>query len=175
MFFYSEDEDTDFIDNTRIQFKDMLVYYLSISDNRWHQLQDDSAIYGEYFDVFEIEKTNEQVNRRREEEGFSIKFIDDFTRLFHFWPVDRAYISPDDIAGFLVTIKAKLINDDDSEDDDRASARFLLGMGLDYYSENQYIRDCGIGRFKYLKTGWRSFNFCTLSEAELNQTPPPIE
>jgi hypothetical protein len=32
-----------------------------------------------------------------------------------------------------------------------------------------------IGRFKYVKPGWQSFNMTTLPEATLRSNPPPIQ
>jgi hypothetical protein len=55
-------------------------------------------------------------------------------------------------------------------------------MGGDYWlnltakwNNWQTNGDIGIGKFKYVTTGWRAFNMTTLSPEQITQNPPPLE
>ena len=167
--------------NTRVQLRNIKAYMLSKSDGQWHLLQ--SSIYPEGANFREdfVGNVNQPANIRYEGDG-SISVTAGGGYNFHFWPPGRASISPNDIAGIFTTIQARLIIDNPTKIDDRVSARYLGHMGADYWlnlnaqwsSETTTVADVAIGRFKYVKTGWQSFNMTTLSERELQQNPPPL-
>jgi hypothetical protein len=90
-------------------------------------------------------------------------------------------INPEDVAGILTTVQARLITDNPQQPDDRFKARYLLGMGGDYWLSMTAEWDnwttnggMGVGKLKYVTNRWRVFNMTTLSPNEIRQNPPPI-
>jgi hypothetical protein len=86
------------------------------------------------------------------------------------------------VAGIFTTVQARLVIDNPQQVDDTSQARYLLSMGGDYWLnltakwDNWKTNgDIGIGKFKYVTTGWRAFNMTTLSPEQITQNPPPLE
>jgi len=167
--------------NTRVQIRDIMTYVLSKSDGQWHQLQNSKLVEGSAFREDFAGDVNISPDVRKEPDGtLSVKAGGGYN--YHFWPSGRASINPNDVAGVITTVQARLIVDDPSKPDDRSAARYLLSMGGDYWStldaqwDNYKTNgDIGIGRFKYVEKNWQSFNMSTLSAGVLRQNPPPIE
>ena len=169
--------------NTRVQLRNIEAYYLSRSDGAWHVLQASRGVDGEaYAEDFDVNE-NKGANVRVEADGSGSVLIEDgYT--YHFWPEgDRALLpAVEDIAGVLSTVQARLIVDDPARPDDRTKARLLLGMGADYWRDTEvqwaegYVNndDIAIGRHRFVKTGWQSFNMTTLNLERLRRTPPPL-
>lgn len=165
--------------NTRVQIKDIRAYMLSKRDGQWHLLQSSYLVNGASFrENFEYNSSKEPDYRLENDGSISVKAGDGYN--VHFWTATgRVTIDPEDIAGILTTVQARLIVDNPNQPDDRLQARYLLDMGGDYWlnldagwiflKTNQ---DIGIGRFRYVTTEWKSFNMHTLSEEELLQNPP---
>ena len=174
---FYEEEQGNLATNTRVQIRNIKTYYLSISSNTWIQLQADCLqIDGNWFPE-DFQGPWIPADIQNEEEGISSTAGNGYC--FHFWNRDRAEIDPDDIAGIFVTVEAKLIIADSELPDDRLNARYVLNTGADYWTliingTNQG-GDIGMGRFKYVRTGWRSYNFITLSEEEILNNPPPLD
>ncbi len=167
--------------NTRVQIRDIMTYVLNKSDGQWHQLQNSQLVEGAAFREDFAGDVNISPDIRNEsDDTISVKTGGGYN--YHFWPSGRASINPNDIAGVITTVQARLIVDDLSKPDDRSAARYLLSMGGDYWSslDAQWDNwktngDIGIGRFKYVEKDWQSFNMSTLSAGALRQNPPPIE
>lgn len=161
--------------NTRIQIKYVKTYYLTKSDNLWHQVQDGLNLESKWYLEY-ISNDNDGIssNQRSESIGISGNPISGYC--FHFWDIHRGPINSTDIKGTFVTIAARLIVDNPNFLDDRTSSRFLVNAGADYYLDmnNGSPTNIGEGRFKYVKTGWRCFNFCSLSQTEIQNNPPPL-
>jgi hypothetical protein len=73
----------------------------------------------------------------------------------------------------------RLVLDNPDGTDDRAVARFLANVGADFYpstSGGGIPNNPGIGggKFKYVRTEWRSFAMTTLTEKQLKSNPPPV-
>jgi hypothetical protein len=73
----------------------------------------------------------------------------------------------------------RLVVDNPAGPDDRASARLLGNVGGDYYPSPTgpgILNNPGIGggKFKYIRTEWRSFAMTTLTKQQLERNPPPI-
>lgn len=169
--------------NTRVQIKDIYAWYLSKKDLNWHlwqfaKLPDGSAFAedfgGNYSKPADI--------RNESSGGISVTAGDGFN--FHYWPSSgRALIADNsDIKGVFTTCKTRLIINDIHQPDDRATARYLLGMGADYWRDQtagwsadwSNNGDIGIGRFNYVTIDWRSVNMTTITSEELLQYPPPL-
>jgi len=166
--------------NTRVQIRDIMTYVLSKSDGQWHQLQNSQRVEGAAYKEDFAGNVNISPDVRNEPDGTSsVKAGGGYN--YHFWPSGRASINPNDIAGVITTVQARLIIDDPTKPDDRSAARYLLNMGGDYWStldagwDNWKTNgDIGIGRFKYVEKDWQSFNMSTLSAGALRQNPPPV-
>jgi hypothetical protein len=168
--------------NTRVQIRNIRAYMLSKADGQWHLIQSSPLVKGAAYRVDFAYNINVPADVRPEADGgVSAKAGGDYN--FHFWPsTGRIAINPEDIAGIFVTVQARLVVDEPAQADDRAQARYLLGVGGDYWLSQNAVwffrktnKDIAIGRFKYVTTVWQAFNMTTLSANELQHNPPPIE
>jgi len=166
--------------NTRVQIKDIQAYVLSKRDGHWHLLQRSKRVQGDAYREDFVEDINQPADIRSEPDGrISVKAGDGYN--FHFWPKNgRVSIDPQDIQGLLTTVKARLVVDDPLEPDDRPQAKYVLSAGGDYWKNLtvpwDHLKtngDAGIGKFKYVKSEWQSFNMTTLSPTQLRFSPPP--
>jgi len=168
--------------NTRVHIRNVKAYYLSLASGEWIALQNlNPIIDGKWFpEDYNDEEEPIEADDQSESEGISATAGNG--SCFHYWIKDRAAINPDDIGGIFTTCEARLIVADLNAQDDRLNARYVLSMGADYY---QNVRDLteqdgenitiGTGRFKYVFTGWQSYNFTTLSDNQILVNPPPID
>ncbi len=167
--------------NTRVQIRDMAMYYLSTSDGAWHLLQKslrvDGAAYREDF----VDNINKPADMRTEPDGsISVTAGDGFN--FHYWPsLGRVEIPQGDVEGCFVTVQCRLILDDPDGLDDRDAARYLMGVGGDWWEsmtaqwDNWTTNwDMGIGRFRFITTDWMGYNLITLPVDQVRENPPPI-
>ncbi len=177
-----EDVDENPATNTRVQIRSIKAYILSKRTNQWTQLQSSVEVSGAaYAESFEDDR-NIPADIRQETDGGGISVTSGNGFNFHFWPPNRATIDPTDIAGVFTTVEARLILNDSTKPDDRATARYILSMGADYWksldAQWDYWKtnsDAVIGKFKYVRNEWRAFNAHTLSEEALRSNPPPTE
>jgi hypothetical protein len=168
--------------NTRVQFRHMKAYMLQKSDKKWYLLQSTKAVEGAAYAEDYVGDSNKVADVRTEPDGtISAKAGGGYN--YHFWPPSgRTRINPNNIAGIYTTIQARLIIDDRSVPDDRASARYVLSMGGDYWL-NETVQwdgfktngDIAIGKFKLVSTKWRAFNMCTMTAKQLLRNPPPLQ
>jgi len=168
--------------NSRVQIAGMAAYLLGKKDGKWHVLQLSRKVEGAaYREDFAGDVNKPPDVRQEPDTTVSVTAGGGFN--YHFWPsTGRASIDPDDVGGIFTTVRARLILDDSTGNDDRATARYLLSMGGDYWlslsAQWDNFRtngDIGIGRFKYVRTEWRAFNMTSLPAAELRRNPPPVE
>lgn len=170
--------------NTRVQIRDIRSYMLSKQDNQWHLLQSSLRVEGAAYVESFVPPISKPADIRDESDGsISVKAGGGYN--FHFFTPTRAVINPNDVAGIFTTVQAKLVVDDLSLPDDRSRARYLLNMGGDLwrnttvdFDKEENNPDIGMGRFKYVTTGWQSFNMLYmeggLDENLLRENPPPI-
>lgn len=177
-----EDSEGNPAKNTRVQIRNIQAYMLSRADGQWHLIQSSPLVKGAAYREDFAYNINVPANVRPEADGgISVKAGGGYN--FHFWPsIGRIVISPEDIAGIFVTVQARLSVDNPAQADDRAQARYLLGVGGDYWRSQKAVwffwktnKDIAIGRFKYVTATWQAFNMTTLSADELRHKPPPIE
>jgi hypothetical protein len=169
--------------NTRVELKNIKAYILSKADGKWHLLQSSTDVEGAAYREDFVNDESKTLELRTEPDGsISVTAGDGYN--FHFWTSSgRSTIDPDDVAGVFTTVQARLIVDDPTLPDDRATAKYLLSMGGDYWlslsaqwkSDWSANGDAAIGRFKYVTSEWQAFNMTTLSEEELRNNPPPLE
>ncbi len=167
--------------NTRVQIKNIQAYMLSKQDGKWHLLQSSKKVDGAAHPEDYAENVSKPADIRYEQDGsVSVKAGQGYN--YHFWPASgRISIDPNDVAGIYTTVQARLITDNPQQADDRSKARYLLGMGGDYWQslnadwDNSWttVGDIGIGKFKYVTKRWQAFNMTTLLPTEIRRNPPP--
>ncbi|MBD3378513.1 T9SS type A sorting domain-containing protein [candidate division KSB1 bacterium] len=167
--------------NTRVQIKDMEMYYLSKADHQWHLLQEARTVFGwAYVEDFVNDKHKTADTRMEADSSISVTCGDGYN--FHFWPQQGRTLFPvNDVDACFVTVQARLVLDDPMGVDDRDSARYLLNVGGDWWLDldaqwDQWKtnRDMGIGRFRFVSSEWSSFNMITLSVERTRENPPPF-
>lgn len=160
--------------NTRVEMRNLYTFYLSKTDGQWHQLQIGERIDGALYNELQQPESKKASDKMPEGQGISATAGGGYC--FHFWSNARGRITPSDVQGIFTTCEARLIVSNSSLPDDRMNARYLLNVGADYWQNEDSGSNAsiGIGRFKYVKTGWRSYNFTTLSENSIRKTPSPF-
>ncbi len=168
--------------NTRVNIRDMQTLVLQRSTLRWLLAQSTSDPNGAaYLDDF-AGNSNKPTDIRHESDGtISATAGDGYN--FHFYPYSRGQINPNDVAGIVVVVQARLILGDPTGLDDRSSARYLLGSGADYYpnltgswyGNTSYNPGVGNGKMKIVKIDWRSLTMTTCTKAQLESNPPPVD
>lgn len=167
--------------NSRVQIKNIKAYMLSKRDGKWHLLQSSKTVEGAAYREDFAGDVNKPADIRYEQDGsVSVKTGQGYN--FHFWPPnDRVSINREDIAAIFTTVQARLVTDNPQQPDDRSKARYLLGMGGDYWLSMNAKWDkwttnggIGVGKLKYVTTNWRNFNLITLSPSEIRRNPPPL-
>jgi hypothetical protein len=168
--------------NTRVNIRNMQTFLLRKSTGKWLLLQSTSHPDGEaYVEDFSGD-AHKAADVRTERDG-TVSATAGGGYNFHFYPSARASIDPSDIGGIVTIVEARLIVGDPNKPDDRASARYLLGSGADYYpaltggwpGTADFNPGVGGGKGKYVKTEWRSFAMSTISQSDLERNPPPVD
>ena len=167
--------------NTRIQIKDLAMYYLSKKDNKWHLLQSSVRVSGANYVEDFAGDVNKPANIRVEKDG-SISTTCGGGYNFHFWPnTGRITIPVNEVAGCFVTVKARLIVNDVNKPDDRDKAKYLMSVGGDWWQsltapwDNWKTNwDIGIGRFRFITFEWKSFNMYSVPADTIRKNPPPF-
>lgn len=166
--------------NTRVEIDEVRTYLLRKSNDRWLTVQNSIPVGAAFREDFK-DNINVAANVRQEPQGtISVKAGNGFN--FHFWPRNRVEINPNDIAGIVVTFRARLIVDNPNRADDRGSARYLALAGADYWTSMtarwnyfQTNKDAAIGKAKFVTREWKYFNMTTASLETLRNNPPPLE
>jgi len=167
--------------NTRVQLKDLELHYLSKADHKWHLLQNALVMQGAAY----VEDFAGDVSKPadiRYEPGGSVSVTAGDGYNFHFWPNSgRVNFPIDDVVGCFVTVKARLILNDSAGVDDRATAKYVLSVGGDWWQSltvgwNQWTTnaDMGIGRFRFVTPAWKSYNMYSVPEDTMRNDPPPF-
>ncbi len=172
--------------NTRVELKNYKAYYLSKSDNKWHELSNievinEGAGYPEDFSDDTLHDAPADIMRFEPNGHVSTRPGSGYN--FHFY-TPRTAINPSDIAQMVSSCEAKLILGNPNGVDDRHLAKFVLNIGNDawrtmdaeFKSDYSNNHDMGMGRFKYITNEWQTFNFSTnISLRELQENPPPLD
>jgi hypothetical protein len=168
--------------NTRVNIRNVQAYVLRKSTGKWLLLQStatpDGAAYPADFSV----NAGIPGDRRTEPDG-TISVTAGKGYNYHFYPSGRGAIDPNDIGGIVTLFQARLIVGNPALPDDRSIAAYLAGSGGDYYPALtgqwpgglSYNPGIAIGKEKYVKTFWRVFSMTTMTVAQLQKNPPPID
>jgi len=167
--------------NTRVQIRDMEMYYLSKSDDQWHRLQKARRVQGAAYVEDFAGDVNRPADIRVETDG-SISVTAGGGYNYHFWPSSgRTRFPANDVAGCFITVQTRLILDDPDGADDRDQARYLMSVGGDWWlsltaewDQWKTNRDMGIGRFRFVGTEWKSHNMISVPVEVVKQNPPPF-
>lgn len=167
--------------NTRIQIKDLALYYLSKKDNKWHLLQSSVRVSGANYREDFVDDINKPADIRVEPDG-SISTTCGGGFNFHFWPsAGRSKFPVNEVAGCFVTVKARLVVGDKTKPDDRDKAKFLMSVGGDWWQsltapwDNfKTNADMGIGRFRFITNDWKSFCMYSVPADTIRNNPPPF-
>lgn len=168
--------------NTRVNIREMRLYLLRKASQKWVLLQDTSTPIGAAYREDFAGDINQVADIRREPDG-TISVTAGRGYNFHFFPASRASLDCADIGGIVMVLQARLITGDPTKPDDRRSARYLCSGGADYYpaitgswpGNASFNPGVAIGKFKYVRNEWRSFAMTTLTKAQLERNPPPID
>jgi hypothetical protein len=167
--------------NTRVNIKDLEMYYLSKADQKWHLLQKSVGVDGNAYVEDFAGDVNKPADKRIEKDGsVSVKAGGGYN--FHFWSkLGRVKYPQGDVAGIYVTVKARLVVDKTTLPDDRDKAKYLMSVGGDWWLsltapwDNWKTNwDMGISRFRYVNTEWKSYNMCSVPAAKIRENPPPF-
>ncbi|WP_145444629.1 hypothetical protein [Mucisphaera calidilacus] len=169
--------------NSRVQIRDLRLAVKSLSDGRWHLLQDTSGFEGAFFREDFTDNDSWDAWLHAEQEGASVRLPNGQGRNFHFWPdVDRATFALADIDEVMVSVDARLIVHDPSGPDDRDQARLMMSVGADYWLSQTAVwdgwktnGDVGIGRFAFIGRDWQTYTMTTLTVAEARDEFPVPE
>lgn len=168
--------------NTRVQIKDLEMYYLGKSDHTWHLLQKSLKVDGASYVEDFVDDIHKPADKRTESDGsISVTCGDGYN--FHFWPSSgRVSYPANEVAGCFVTVKARLILHDPDGIDDRDSARYLMSVGGDWWESLTAVwdqwktnADMGIGRFRFVTEDWKSFSMFSVPADTLLNNPPPFK
>ena len=170
--------------NTRIQIRNIKGYYLSKKTNEWILISESESVGGGNFRSDFKGNTSVKANTREEETGgLSVKLVhgEDSTHTYHFWAKRRGTIDPDDIAAAYASFEARLVVDDPSKPDDRHTAKYSAGAGMDYWlalkvkwDNFKTNGDVFIGRKRLVDQEWTTLTASNLTPEQLKQNLPPF-
>jgi len=167
--------------NTRVNIKDLEMYYLSKADQKWHLLQKSVGVDGNAYVEDFAGDVNKPADKRIEKDGsVSVKAGGGYN--FHFWSkLGRVKYPIGDVAGIYVTVKARLVVDKTDQPDDRDKAKYLMSVGGDWWQtltiawdQWKTNADMGISRFRFVTPEWKSYNMCSVQADSLRKNPPPF-
>ena len=168
--------------NTRVQLRDDQLWILSKSSGKWTEAQYPTIQGGAFRSDF-ANNAGKGITTKDESNnggGLSVTAGDGYN--YHFWAGQRATIDPTDIGGVYSVFQARLVQDDLTKPDDRASAHYLAGGGGDYWRSqdaawaSDWSANGGIngGRMKIVTNDFKSFSMETLSAEDMAKNPPPL-
>ena len=168
--------------NTRVQLRDDQLWLLLKSTGKWYQAQSPTIQGGAFRSDFAGNAGKGVTTKDESANGGGISVTADQFYNFHFWSGQRANIDPNDIKGVYSVFQARLVQDDLTKPDDRASAHYLAGGGGDYWRSqdagwaSDWSNNGGIngGRMKFVTNNWGSYSMNTLSAEEMIANSPPL-
>jgi hypothetical protein len=166
--------------NSRVQIKNIETHILG-KDGRWNRVQFSITVEGGAF-VEDFRGNTSKAADVRTEPGGGVSVTAGGGFNVHFWTAGgRAAIDPANVRGVFTTFKARLVLNNPTRPDDRTRARYVASAGADYWlnttaqwADFKTNGDAGIGKAKYVRSEWRSFNMHTLTPDELRRNPPPF-
>ena len=185
--------------NTRVQMRNVKIYYRSRSTGSWQIIGSSAGVGGSLYSK-DLMNAYGDADVRAESDGVSV-MPGNSNGFFHgWWNAGQKSIAAfaGDIDAIFVTMQARLIIGPAGYDD-RSSARYLLQVGADYYPEVgmpvtssgplgiSWLPGVGVSRAKLITNEWRSFNMASIdaanqdvagnamSTAVFRSAPPPLD
>lgn len=165
--------------NTRVHIRNLQTFVLSKATGQWKRVELSKRVSGALYREDFVADENKPADLRDEPDGtVSIRLDRGYN--FHFWGGPRVTIDPNDIAGVVTAVEARLILDDPSKPDDRSGAGLMMSCGADYWLDQdakwdhfKTNGDVAIGRFRRIGNNWGWHYMTSLSAEALRRNPPP--
>ena len=171
--------------NTRVQIKNLRFYVLSEATRQWSLIDateaPETTLWSYPFNY--VTDTNGAGVRAESSGGVSMK--PKYPNFHHGWGHAKAINGPD-VRAVFATVDFRLTLDNPGGVDDRASARYVVDSGADYYPDMSlkwslgYAPGVGNGRMLLATSNWRSATLLVPNKnygstmAEMRNNPPPL-
>jgi len=169
--------------NTRVQVANLRVYVLSQATRTWKQFDSKAAPYSEMWS-YPFSYAGAGSVRNESSGGVSVKPA--YPEFYHGYG-NPITIDPTDVRAVYVSMDFRLAVDNTSKPDDRASAKYVVNAGADYWPGNGqatwslgYAPGIGIGRTLLATNNWRTATLLVpnpnygSSMDEIRKNPPPL-
>ncbi len=170
--------------NTRVQVANLRLYVLSEKTRTWSLVDTKSAPAIDLWQYPFVYNSGSPGVRTESSGGVSMKPKYPY---FHHGYGNPKSIVPQDVRATFVAMEFRLAVDDPSKPDDRASARYVLDTGADYYPGNGqggwglgYAPAMGNSRMLQVTNNWRTATLLVPNTrngatfAEMKNNPPPL-
>ncbi len=171
--------------NTRVQIANLRLYVLSEKNRTWSQVDVKDAPPTELWKYPFVWESSNGGTRNESSGGISVKPKYPY---FHHGYGNPKTIVPQDVRATFVAMEFRLVVDDPSKPDDRASAKYVVDTGADYYPGNGqggwglgYAPAMGNSRMLLATKDWRTATLIVpntrngASMEEMRKNPPPLK
>jgi len=168
--------------NTSIEVKGAQFWWLRASTGQWVKglAPDVAGLSGGYYNEdFSGSQLSNITFNSQSDGGVALGMI--ANEVAHgFDPYPRIPIDPNDFGGAVSTIFARLVLTNPLGADDRANAHYIVSSGADPYPTTTSAGANNItaimnGKMKIVTNSYRSFSATTLTKAQLETNPPPVD
>lgn len=171
--------------NSRVQLKDLRVFIQSQSTRKWSLLDSAAKPYTEMW-KYPFAYVGPNGGARTESTG-GISIKPRYPEFQHGYGNPKG-ITPQDVRAVFVAMDFRLTVDDPSKPDDRASARYVVDTGADYWPGNGqatwslgYAPGVGNGRMMLATNNWRTATLLVPNKnygstyEDIRNNPPPLD
>jgi hypothetical protein len=161
------------VDHARVELRNPQLLVLSRTTGEWRRLLASDAVEGGYYAHDMVTKIKDLPV---ETDGGGSAIEADGRLVAHFWPQTRRQpIDPQDVAGLLVSIEARI-----DPADYAAGADYVMNVAADYWLDEKAKwdnyksgSDAAVSRMKRLTPEWRTFYMTTADAAALGRCVAP--
>lgn len=173
--------------NSRIQVRNLRVYVLSNATRQWSLV---NSVAAPYTDLWKYPfawaaSMNAADVRTAADGGYTIK--PNYPNFHHGYGTTYSLPDPQDVRAVYAQIEFRLVTENPALPDDRASARYVVNVGADYWPGQQgyswpYAPGIASGRYLLAKDYWRTATMlvpnkdqgATFAEMRSNLPPPLV-
>ena len=171
--------------NTRLQIKNLRFYVLSQATRQWSLIDATEAPETTLWSYPFNYVTGMSGAGVRTETSGGVSMKPKYPNFHHGWGHAKAINAPD-VRAIFATVDFRLTLDNPNGVDDRASARYVVDSGADYYPDMSlqwslgYAPGVGNGRMLLATNNWRSATLLVPNKnygstmAEMRSNPPPM-
>ena len=166
--------------NVRVACRDIALWICSRRTGHWRKANASRAVNGANYVEDFVGNASVPAPLRTEPDG-SVSSTLGGGYNFHLYATrSRAAIDPGDVAGIVALYSVRLILDDPSGPDERASARYLASAGADCWRDASVgaaegtVRDVGHGKARWVRSEWTTVTMSTLGRRRLERSAPPV-